>query len=169
MLKKVLSGVLLAGIFATGATAADIVQAAKADGHFTKLLEANQTAGTAAILEGPGPFTVFAPNDDAFAKVPPDKLTMLMSPNNRTRLKVALANHVVTGILSQDMIDQGLGQSDAIVVMAANTMPLIIKRENGVLTVNGTHVIKGPMKVDNGLIYVVDTVLLPAMPVQPKY
>ena len=169
MLRSLFLAALMSSVLATTVSAADIVQAAKTDGHFTKLLAANQAAGIAGLLAQPGPFTVFAPNDDAFAKVAPDKLAMLMKPENKTMLKVALANHVVTGVVSQAMIDKGLGQSDAIVVTAANNMPLILKRENGVLTVNGAHVIKGPMKVDNGLVYVVDTVLMPAMPVQPQY
>lgn len=57
----------------------------------------------------------------------------------------------------------------AAAVAAANTMPLVFKRDGGRLTVNGAHVIKGPMKVDNGLVYVVDAVLMPAAPLQPQY
>jgi uncharacterized surface protein with fasciclin (FAS1) repeats len=170
MLKKILVlGALLSGALATPTLAANIVDTAKADGSFTKLLAANQAAGTASILEGPGPFTVFAPNDAAFAKAPRDKLAMLMKPENLTKLKVTLANHVVTGLLTENQIDSGLDKAGAVVVTAANNMPLIIRREGGVLTVNGAHVIKGPMKVDNGLIYVVDAVILPAMPLQPTY
>ena len=91
---------------------------------------------------------------------------MLMKPENLTKLKVTLANHVVTGLLTENQIDSGLDKAGAVVVTAANNMPLIIRREGGVLTVNGAHVIKGPMKVDNGLIYVVDAVILPAMPLR---
>ena len=151
------------------AIAADIVQAAKADGHFTKLLAANTTAGTAGLLEQPGPFTVFAPDDDAFAKVPADKLNALMTPAMRTMLKVTLANHIVTGVLDKAALDKALDKSETVVVIAANNMPLIFKREGDRLTVNGAHVIKGPMKADNGLVYVLDTVMLPAMPLQAHY
>ena len=153
----------------TSARAATIVEAAKADGSFTKLLTANDLAGTTPILQGQGPFTVFAPNDAAFAKVPAAKLSMLMQPGNETELKVALVNHVVTGILSLKQIDDGLAHADAVSVMAANNMPLVFKREGGDLTVNGAHIIKGPLKVDNGLVYVIDTVMLPAVPLQPQY
>ena len=90
------------------AFAANIVETAKADGHFTKLLEANQAAGTAALLTQPGPFTVFAPNDDAFAKVPPDKLQALMTPAMKTMLKVTLGNHIVTGVLDMSAIEAAL-------------------------------------------------------------
>ena len=92
-----------------------------------------------------------------------------MNPTNKTMLKVALSNHVVTGILSMAQLDQGLANSDAVTVMAANNMPLIFKLAAGKLTVNGANIIEGPIKADNGLIYVVDTVLLPAMPLQPQY
>ncbi len=152
-----------------GANAANIVEAAKADGHFTKLLAANETAGTSGLLQEPGPFTVFAPNDDAFAKAPQDKLDALMQPAMQTMLKVTLANHVVTGFVDKAALDSALDKSGAVVVTAANNMPLIFKREGGQITVNGAHIIKGPMKVDNGLIYVVDAVLMPAMPLQPHY
>lgn len=154
---------------AGGAFAANIVETAKADGHFTKLLGANDAAGTTGLLEGPGPFTVFAPNDDAFAAAPQDKLAALMRPENRTMLKVTLANHVVTGLLTPEAIDKGIAMAGAAAVAAANTMPLVFKRDGGRLTVNGAHVIKGPMKVDNGLVYVVDAVLMPAAPLQPQY
>ena len=95
------------------ALAANIVDTAKADGHFTKLLEANQAAGTAALLTQPGPFTVFAPNDDAFAKVPADKLQALMTPAMQTMLKVTLGNHIVTGVLDMSAIESALGKGDA--------------------------------------------------------
>ncbi len=166
-----LSAVLALSVsaFASGASAANIVEAAKADGHFTKLLAANEAAGTSGLLQGPGPFTVFAPNDDAFAKAPQTKLNKLMQPEMKTMLKVTLANHVVTGFVDQAALEKALDQSDAVVVMAANTMPLVFKREGGGITVNGAHVIRGPMKVDNGLVYVIDAVLIPAMPLQPHY
>lgn len=150
-------------------TAADIVQAAQADGHFTQLLAANKAAGTAGLLRQPGPFTVFAPDDDAFAKVPAEKLNALMTPAMRTMLKVTLANHIVTGVVDMAALEKALDESDTVVVIAANNMPLIFKRDGKALTVNGAHIVKGPMKVDNGLVYVVDTLLMPAMPLQAHY
>ena len=147
----------------------DIVETAKADGHFTKLLEANKAAGTASLLTQPGPFTVFAPDDDAFAKVPAEKLQALMSPPMRTMLRVVLANHIVTGVLDKSAIEAALAKGDAAAAMAANNMPLVFKTEGGALTVNGAHIVKGPMKVDNGLVYVIDAVMLPASPLQAHY
>lgn len=165
-----LIGAALAGsMILAGSQAANIPETAKAAGDFTSLLRATETAGLSAYVGGPGPFTMFAPNDAAFAKVPQAKLDMLMQPANRTKLKVTLGNHLVTGMLPLPAIQAGLAKADAVSVMAINNMPLVIKREGGVLTVNGAHVVKGPMRVDNGLVYVIDTVLLPAMPLQPTY
>ena len=160
---------LTASLMLASSHAANIPQTAMAAGDFKSLLKATETAGLSGYVGGPGPFTMFAPNDTAFAKVPKDKLDMLMRPENRTKLKVTLGNHLVTGLLPMEAIDKGLGQADAVSVMAINNMGLVIKRENGVLTVNGAHVVKGPMKVDNGIVYVVDTVMMPAMPLQPTY
>ena len=84
-------------------------------------------------------------------------------------LKVTLGNHVVTGVLDMGALEKALAQSEAVVVIAANNMPLIFKRDGEKLTVNGAHIIKGSMKADNDLVYVVDAVLLPAMPVQAHY
>ena len=148
--------------------AADIVDTAKADGHFTMLLKASGAAGAATWLKSPGPITVFAPDDAAFAKVPKPMLDDLMKPENLEKLKMTVGNHAVAGLVTVDDIDKGLASAPAVAVPAMNGMPIVIKREHGVLTVDGAHVIKGPMKVDNGLIYVIDAVLVPPMPIQPR-
>lgn len=149
--------------------AANIPETAKQAGDFTSLLRATETAGLSSYVGGKGPFTMFAPNDAAFAKVPKAKLAMLMQPANRTKLKVTLGNHLVTGLLPMAAIDAGLGKAYAVSVTAINNMPLVIKREGGGLTVNGARVMGPPMRVDNGIVYVIDTVLMPAMPLQPTY
>lgn len=148
--------------------AADIVETAKADGHFTMLLKASTAAGAAPWLQSPGPITVFAPNDDAFAKVPKPMLDDLMKPANLNKLKLTVGNHAVAGLVTEADIDKGLAMAPAVAVSAMNGNPIVIKRVGGKLTVNGAHVIKGPMKVDNGLVYVIDEVLVPPMPIQPR-
>lgn len=168
MRKHLLLPALALGAFPIAVMAADIVQTANADGHFTKLLQAGEAAGVATWLKSPGPITVFAPNDAAFAKVPPAMLAELMKPANRTKLKVTIGHHAVAGLVTVADIDKGLGQASAVAVPAMNGMPLVLKREGGRLTVNGARVIQGPMRVDNGLVYVIDTVLLPPMPIQPR-
>lgn len=150
------------------AVAKDIVGTAKADGHFTMLLKAGQQAGVAAWLQSPGPITVFAPNDDAFAKIPKPMADDLMKPANATKLKLTMGNHAVAGLVTLADIDKGLAMAPAVAVPAMNGNALVIERKAGALTVNGARIIKGPMKVDNGLVYVIDTVLLPPMPIQPR-
>lgn len=148
--------------------AADIVETAKADGHFTILLKAGKAAGIAPWLQSPGPITVFAPNDDAFAKVPRAMLDDLMRPANLNKLRLTMGNHAVAGLVTVADIDHGLAMAPAVAVPAMNGNALVIKREGGVLTVNGARVVKGPMRVDNGMVYVIDTVLVPPMPIQPR-
>jgi len=169
-MKRTLILVAVAAALIAGAVnAATIVGAAQQAGNFTKLLAASKAAGIDKTLEGPGPFTLFAPNDAAFAKVPQAKLDRLMMPGARNVLKTALGAHLVTGIVSMQAIDTGLAGNAAVVVDTVNRMPLVFKNEGGGLTVNGAHIIGQPMQVDNGLIYVIDTVLVPPMPLQPKY
>ena len=167
-MKRRLIGAASALLLAAGAPAATIVGAAQQAGTFTKLLAASKLAGVDGALKGQGPFTIFAPDDAAFAKVPPAKLTKLMQPANLTMLKTTLGAHLLTGRLTMEAIEAGLADNDAVVATTVNNMPLIFKKEGGQITVNGAHM-KPPMQVSNGLIYVVDTVLVPPMPLQPKY
>ncbi len=90
-----MSLILIASMVVSSSFAADIVETAKAKGDFTKLLAANVAAGTTSILEGLGPFTVLAPNDIAFAKVPAEELGRFIQPAALTILKMMLADHVV--------------------------------------------------------------------------
>ena len=90
-------GVLL-GLASNTAGAADIVETATRAGQFTKLLEAVQQAGLTALLRTPGLFTVFAPNDSAFAALPPETVSRLMDPANKAELAKVLSYHVVAGV-----------------------------------------------------------------------
>lgn len=170
MKRKILSLAAVAIIILAGtqAYAVTIVDAAKQAGTFTKLLAASKQAGVDQALMGQGPFTIFAPDDAAFAKVPKSKLDMVMLPSNLTMLKTTLGAHLLTGILSMQAIEKGLAANDAVVATTVNNMPLIFKRNGNQITVNGARM-KPPMKVDNGLVYVIDTVLVPPMPLQPTY
>lgn len=160
--------VLAIAALPAAAVAANIVQAAQEDGHFTELAKASEQAGITAWLQTPGPITVFAPDDDAFSRVPAAMREALMQPENLTKLKTTLGNHAVAGLVTVEDIDQGLAAAPAVAVPAMNGMPIVIKREGGTLTVNGARVIRGPMEVDNGLVYVIDAVLVPPMPIQPR-
>ena len=151
------------------ADAATIIATAKQSGEFTQLLAASKTAGIDQALDGAGPFTLFAPDDSAFAGVPSDKLDALMKPANHEMLKAVLGSHLATGILSMSAIETGLANNPAVMVVTVNNMPLIFKREDGKITVNGALIRKAPIKADNGLVYVIDAVLLPPRQLQPRY
>lgn len=150
------------------AQAGTIVETAQQAGTFTKLLAAGKAAGVDKALGGKGPFTIFAPDDAAFAKVPQAKLDMLMKPANRNKLKTTLGAHLLTGRLTMQAIEAGLAQNDAVVATTINNMPLVFKKDGGQLTVNGAQV-KRAMTVSNGLVYIIDAVLVPPMPLQPAY
>ncbi len=167
-MKQTMLTLALAAWLSGAAHGATIIGAAQQAGTFTKLLAAGKQAGVDKALQGPGPFTIFAPDDAAFAKVPKAKLDNLMKPANRNMLKTTLGAHLLTGRLTMQAIAAGLAQNDAVVATTVNNMPLIFKKEGGSITVNGAHM-KPPMIVSNGLVYVIDTVLVPPMPLQPAY
>ena len=136
------------------AFAADIVDTAIA-GHFTTLVAAVKAAGLVDTLKGPGPFTVFAPTDEAFAKLPPGTLENLLKPENKAKLQKILTYHVVAGkVMAADVMKM----STAKTVEGENVS---IKIMNGGVMVNNAHVTKTDITASNGVIHVIDTVLLP--------
>jgi uncharacterized surface protein with fasciclin (FAS1) repeats len=150
--------VLLAGAAAlamiSNASAADIVDTAVA-GRFNTLVAAVKAAGLVDALKGPGPFTVFAPTDEAFAKLPPGTLENLLKPENKTQLQKILMYHVVAGQVTA---------KDVVKLDSAKTLEggsLTIHAGKGGVTVNNAHVTKADITASNGVIHVVDTVLIP--------
>lgn len=144
----------LALAVASKAAAADIVDTAVA-GHFNTLVAAVKAAGLVDTLKGPGPFTVFAPTDEAFAKLPPGTLESLLKPENKEKLQKILTYHVVAGHVMA---------ADVVKLHAAKTVEggsLTIKTAGGGVTVNNARVIKTDIAASNGVIHVIDTVLLP--------
>ncbi|MCU0486936.1 MAG: fasciclin domain-containing protein, partial [Anaerolineales bacterium] len=134
---------------------ADIVDTAVADGRFTTLVAALEAAGLVETLKGEGPFTVFAPVDDAFAKLPEGTVETLLKPENIEQLKNILLYHVVSGkvmaeeVLTLNSADTVLGQ------------PVTIKVEDGKVYINDAQVTVTDIETRNGIIHVIDTVLLP--------
>ncbi len=134
----------------------DIVDIAVADGRFTTLVAAVQAAGLVETLKGPGPFTVFAPTDDAFAKLPAGTVEGLLAEPEK--LKDILLYHVVPGrVLAADVVnltaaDTALGQ------------PITIKVDAGKVMINDATVIITDIEASNGVIHVIDTVILPPAP-----
>src|SRR5438270_1399210 len=155
---KFTSLTLLAGAlalaFTPAASAADIVDTAIA-GKFQTLVTAVKAAGLVETLKGPGPFTVFAPTDEAFAKLPAGTLETLLKPENKAQLRSILLYHAVSGKV----------MSDAVVKLSsAKTVEghsIAIKTVNGDVMVNNSHVTKADIVASNGVIHVIDTVLLP--------
>ncbi|MCX6676304.1 MAG: fasciclin domain-containing protein [Methanothrix sp.] len=131
----------------------NIVDTAIAAGNFKTLVAALQAAGLEDTLKGDGPFTVFAPTDAAFAKIPKDQLNALMA--NKTQLTALLTYHVVPGKVMSTELKNGMMIKT---VLAEN---LIISLANGGVMVNDAKVVQADIVCSNGVIHVIDTVLIP--------
>jgi uncharacterized surface protein with fasciclin (FAS1) repeats len=153
-----LFGVLLALAPAVqgGAQAKDLLGTAQDAGTFTVFLTAVKAAGLTDTLMSPGPFTVFAPTDDAFAKLPRENLQKLLQTENKEKLKKILIHHLVDGrATSRDFLGKRL---------EAATMDggsLLIDATKTAVTIDGVRVVKTDIIADNGIIHVIDTVLAP--------
>ncbi len=157
-LRSKLTSLAFAGaltLSATAAHAANIVETAVSAGQFNTLVAAVQAAGLVDTLSGPGPFTVFAPTDAAFAKLPAGTVENLLKPENKDQLVAVLTYHVVSGkIMSSDIAGKSL---DAKTVQGQS---LAINATMGVKVENAT-VVQADIDTDNGVIHVIDTVVLP--------
>ena len=133
----------------------DIVETAVADGRFTTLVAALQAADLVDTLKGEGPFTVFAPTDDAFAKLPAGTVESLLQPENLDQLKNILLYHVVSGkVMAADVVQLDSAET----VLGQN---VTIKVMDGKVYVNDAEVIITDIETYNGVIHVIDSVLLP--------
>src|SRR6185437_11152981 len=133
----------------------DIVDTAVAAGNFKTLAAALQAAGLVDTLKGKGPFTVFAPTDEAFAKLPAGTVDELLKPENKEKLVAILTYHVVPGkVLAQDVVKM----NDAKTVNGKNVK---IMAHGGKVMVDNATVTKADIQASNGVIHVIDTVLLP--------
>jgi uncharacterized surface protein with fasciclin (FAS1) repeats len=151
--------VLLAGAFVLAltsmASAADIVDTAAAAGQFKTLVAAVKAAGLVDTLKGPGPFTVFAPTDEAFAKLPPGTVESLLKPENKAKLQSILTYHVLPGkVMSQDLV-----KLDSTKTVEGGS--IAIRTMNGGVMVDKAHVTRADIAASNGVIHVIDIVLLP--------
>lgn len=133
----------------------DIVDTAIAAGNFKTLAAALQAAALVDTLKGPGPFTVFAPTDEAFAKLPAGTVEDLLKPENKQKLISILTYHIVAGkVMANDVVKL----HDAKTV---NGQDVNIMVEGGKVMVDNANVIKTDIQCTNGVIHVIDTVLLP--------
>lgn len=138
-----------------GAKKADIVDTAVANGSFTTLAAALEAGNLVGTLKSDGPFTVFAPTDDAFAKLPAGTVESLLLPENREQLVEILTYHVVPGKVSaSDVVKLDSAAT-------ANGSDVSIAVREGSVFVNDSKVVATDIYASNGVIHVVDTVILP--------
>ena len=133
----------------------NIVETAVAAGSFDTLVAAVQAADLVDTLSGAGPFTVFAPTDAAFAALPDGTVESLLLPENKDQLVAILTYHVVPGRVTSDQVT---GLSKATTVQGAD---LDISVDNGVVMINDAKVVTADVEASNGVIHVIDSVLLP--------
>ncbi len=149
-----LSAATAIGTFASAASAQDIVDTAVAAGSFNTLVAAVTAAGLVDTLKGEGPFTVFAPTDEAFAALPEGTVESLLLPENLETLQAVLTYHVVPGkVMSGDL-------SNNMMAATVQGADVTIMTEGGV-TVNGANVVTADIEASNGVIHVIDAVILP--------
>ncbi len=135
----------------------DIVDTALAAGNFSTLAVALGAAGLIQTLKGEGPFTVFAPTDDAFSKIPAETLSELLQPENKEKLTAILTYHVVPGrVTSHEAMNLAPGKATTV-----QGQSLTIKKDSG-LRINDAKVIAPDVEATNGVIHVIDSVLMPA-------
>ncbi|MFM1823412.1 MAG: hypothetical protein RI967_1678 [Planctomycetota bacterium] len=133
-----------------------IVDVAAKNGSFNTLVAAVKAAGLVETLSGKGPFTVLAPTDAAFAKLPAGTLEMLLKPENKQQLVDILTYHVVPGVAAYS--DQVVKMSEVPTVLGS-TVPVMVK--DGKVMLGGATVVAADVEASNGVIHVVDTVILP--------
>ena len=133
----------------------DIVDTAVGAGQFKTLVAALQAAGLVETLKGKGPFTVFAPTDAAFAKLPAGTVEMLLKPENKAKLTAILTYHVVAGKVMA---------ADVVKVKSAKTVQgsaVTVNAMGGKVMIDGANVVTTDIAASNGVIHVIDTVLMP--------
>jgi len=157
MLKSIVLGALMLGMAATtvSAQSKDVVDTAVANGSFKTLAAALEAAGLVETLKGAGPFTVFAPTDAAFAKLPAGTVENLLKPENKDQLRRVLTYHVVSGkVGSADVTKMRSAKA-----VSGDTISVAVK--DGKVMINNATVVTADVGASNGVIHVIDTVILP--------
>ncbi|WP_370236616.1 MULTISPECIES: fasciclin domain-containing protein [Henriciella] len=168
-MKSLFTAVAVTALFAGGASLAhaehhmekadkkDIVDTAASDDTFSTLVTAITEAELVEALKGDGPFTVFAPTNDAFAALPDGTLDSLLMDENQDQLQDILKLHVVSGKIKAGDIAEGTSEVET---LSGDTIT-ITKDSDGAVTVGGAAVISADVKASNGVIHVIDSVILP--------
>ena len=149
---------MLIGSSLAGAADKDIVDTAVNAGSFKTLAAALQVADLIGALKGDGPFTVFAPTDDAFAKLPAGTVESLLKPENKQQLVGILTYHVVAGKVAAKQVVELKGAK------TLNGQRVDIAVDGGTVSVDNAKVVKTDIECSNGIIHVIDSVILPPEP-----
>jgi uncharacterized surface protein with fasciclin (FAS1) repeats len=154
-------GILVAASLFSGVLAqtapGTIVEVAVGNKSFSTLVAAVKAAGLVETLSGAGPFTVFAPTDEAFAKLPAGTVEDLVKPENKEKLTAILTYHVLAGkVMAADAI-----AADGKMVKTVNGQEIAVKVKDGKVMINDSTVIIADVAASNGVIHAIDTVLLP--------
>ncbi len=158
MRKLLAVAVLFAAAAPAFAADKDIVDTAVAAGSFKTLVAAVKAAGLVDTLKSDGPFTVFAPTDEAFAKLPAGTVESLLKPENKDKLIAVLTYHVIPGkVLAADAI-----KADGKSVKTVQGSSVKVKVTDGSVYIDKAKVVKADILTSNGVIHVIDTVILPA-------
>jgi len=158
--KRIAAGIVFVSLIFLGANVVpgmmdgkNIVETAVEAGQFNTLVAAVKAAGLVETLSGPGPFTVFAPTDDAFAKLPEGTVEALLQ--DKEKLSAILTYHVVAGkYMAEDVMNISSAKT-------VNGKSLSLKVMGGKVMVDNAHVIKADIETSNGIIHVIDTVVIP--------
>jgi uncharacterized surface protein with fasciclin (FAS1) repeats len=150
------TAIAVSGFIATSqAFASDIVETATKASDFKTLVAALEAAGLVDTLRGPGPFTVFAPTDEAFAKLPAGTLDDLLKPENKDKLVAILTYHVVAGkVMAADVVGKET------MAKSVEGSDIKVNGMNGVMVDDAT-VVTADIVADNGVIHVIDAVIMP--------
>jgi uncharacterized surface protein with fasciclin (FAS1) repeats len=158
LIKRTFAALAVAAVATTipaNAQQKDIVDTAVGAGSFKTLAAALQAAGLVETLKGNGPFTVFAPTDEAFAKLPAGTVENLLKPENKEKLKAILTYHVVAGkVMAADVVKLKTAKT-----VQGTTVD--ISTTGGKVKVDNANVVKTDIAASNGVIHVIDTVIMP--------
>ena len=161
ILKSITVGAVAIAMAMSVATAAgtksDIVDTASSAGNFNTLVTAVKAAGLVDTLKGPGPFTIFAPSDEAFARLPAGTVQDLLKPENKSKLVAILTYHVVPGkVMSKDIAGKKM------MVKSVEGSEIAVDATDGV-RIDDAKVVKADIDTSNGVIHVIDKVIMPKM------
>jgi uncharacterized surface protein with fasciclin (FAS1) repeats len=147
--------VCASSLFTVAGDKKDIVDTAVGAGSFKTLVAAVQAADLVDTLKGKGPFTVFAPTDEAFAKLPAGTVEMLLKPENKSKLVAILTYHVVSGkVMAADVVKL----TEAKTVQGSSAKVTV---KDGKVMVDAANVVKTDIETSNGVIHVIDSVIMP--------